>query len=657
MKKSETTARLGDKRDQCCTYEDELRKYGLRLSSVSFLEDDDEDERAAKKTRKRRRIDSEGGRGRRRRGKEEEVEETEEEATVRAKFDAHNARADAFIEREKCLFNDDDVDDEEEEEDAFVDLKAFVKSSSFGEKSVRVLGDGLAARYLKQVFGDDEEDVEEEEEEEQRFVTEEDVLDENFEKSEVWERIARGGDPGGGDTREDGNPGSRSRSRVVVSALESFESRAKIDRLCKKSKLVLVDVGIEDDRGSVFVVDSEQNTTSYDCLPRDLDESSLKKKEKAPSCVLENFPFQFSHCVEWSRQMFEKIFVKEAKKHHEEELERAAKEGCEGVYDEDFVEVDSSKRATRLFAELFITKIEAIRESFPRDKDDGKFWGDEKGKRFPEPFSKSDTEMTRVQTEFLLAAQTLYKLNYHGDRPRWDYSLRRFESLNGKARWDHAIFVETCALLRARTYRIDVPNYTYETHRDVLFDLPRKNPVAGFVAAKIAAREVQKILMDDEKKHRSRNSFFNVVTNDFVACECPSAFVKKTTNRSRNLPDLQWTIWSVINIECFLPGENTLGDFLQTFREQVGLEPACVGVGAALVYMEFMSKEKRATREKMSVVDAIRDTLNSRASLGKDEFEPIKRKNGEEEYVVLTVQAVDENDEDKDIPDVVVRVK
>ena len=653
MKKSETTARLGDKRDQCCTYEDELRKYGLRLSSVSFLEDDDEDERAAKKTRKRRRIDSEGGRGRRRRGKEEEVEETEEEATVRAKFDAHNARADAFIEREKCLFNDDDDD----EEDAFVDLKAFVKSSSFGEKSVRVLGDGLAARYLKQVFGDDEEDVEEEEEEEQRFVTEEDVLDENFEKSEVWERIARGGDPGGGDTREDGNPGSRSRSRVVVSALESFESRAKIDRLCKKSKLVLVDVGIEDDRGSVFVVDSEQNTTSYDCLPRDLDESSLKKKEKAPSCVLENFPFQFSHCVEWSRQMFEKIFVKEAKKHHEEELERAAKEGCEGVYDEDFVEVDSSKRATRLFAELFITKIEAIRESFPRDKDDGKFWGDEKGKRFPEPFSKSDTEMTRVQTEFLLAAQTLYKLNYHGDRPRWDYSLRRFESLNGKARWDHAIFVETCALLRARTYRIDVPNYTYETHRDVLFDLPRKNPVAGFVAAKIAAREVQKILMDDEKKHRSRNSFFNVVTNDFVACECPSAFVKKTTNRSRNLPDLQWTIWSVINIECFLPGENTLGDFLQTFREQVGLEPACVGVGAALVYMEFMSKEKRATREKMSVVDAIRDTLNSRASLGKDEFEPIKRKNGEEEYVVLTVQAVDENDEDKDIPDVVVRVK
>ena len=653
MKKSETTARLGDKRDQCCTYEDELRKYGLRLSSVSFLEDDDEDERAAKKTRKRRRIDSEGGRGRRRRGKEEEVEETEEEATVRAKFDAHNARADAFIEREKCLFNDDDDD----EEDAFVDLKAFVKSSTFGEKSVRVLGDGLAARYLKQVFGDDEEDVEEEEEEEQRFVTEEDVLDENFEKSEVWERIARGGDPGGGDTREDGNPGSRSRSRVVVSALESFESRAKIDRLCKKSKLVLVDVGIEDDRGSVFVVDSEQNTTSYDCLPRDLDESSLKKKEKAPSCVLENFPFQFSHCVEWSRQMFEKIFVKEAKKHHEEELERAAKEGCEGVYDEDFVEVDSSKRATRLFAELFITKIEAIRESFPRDKDDGKFWGDEKGKRFPEPFSKSDTEMTRVQTEFLLAAQTLYKLNYHGDRPRWDYSLRRFESLNGKARWDHAIFVETCALLRARTYRIDVPNYTYETHRDVLFDLPRKNPVAGFVAAKIAAREVQKILMDDEKKHRSRNSFFNVVTNDFVACECPSAFVKKTTNRSRNLPDLQWTIWSVINIECFLPGENTLGDFLQTFREQVGLEPACVGVGAALVYMEFMSKEKRATREKMSVVDAIRDTLNSRASLGKDEFEPIKRKNGEEEYVVLTVQAVDENDEDKDIPDVVVRVK
>jgi len=70
-----------------------------------------------------------------------------------------------------------------------------------------------------------------------------------------------------------------------------------------------------------------------------------------------------------------------------------------------------------------------------------------------------------------------------------------------------------------------------------------------------------------------------------------------------------------------------------------------------------MSKEKRAMREKMSVVDAIRDTLNSSASLSKEAFEPIKRKNGEEEYVVLTVQAVDEKDEDKDIPDVIVRVK
>ena len=86
---------------------------------------------------------------------------------------------------------------------------------------------------------------------------------------------------------------------------ESFESRAKIDRLCKKFKVVLVDVGIEDDRGSVFVVDSTQ-TIRNECLPRDLDESSLKKKEKA-LCVLENFPFQFSHCVEWSRHVFERI--------------------------------------------------------------------------------------------------------------------------------------------------------------------------------------------------------------------------------------------------------------------------------------------------------------------------------------------------------------
>ncbi|CAL6443758.1 unnamed protein product [Bathycoccus prasinos] len=613
---------LADKRDQPCTHEDELRTFGLLLSSFSSSssdEDDDDDKRAAKRRRK------------------EEDKETEDlnmddeerkRSVIRLKFDEYNSQADGFVGR-FC--------EEKEEEQQF--------EGEGVKERVHVLGDALVARCLRRMFHGEKDG------EESEFITEEDVLDADFEKSEVWSAIVAR--KSNGRSIDDGDE-SESRVRcVVVSALESFESRAKIDRLCKKFKVVLVDVGIEDDRGSVFVVDSTQNTTSYECLPRDLDES----KREGAVVVLENFPFQFSHCVEWSRHVFERVFVKEAKDHYEEELRRAEEEGGERVYDEGFVEADSANRANRLFVELFQTKIDAIRESFPRDKDDGKFWGDEKGKRFPEPVSNFKTEMKRVHTEFLLAAQTLYKLNYHNDRPTWDYSLRRFESLNGKARWDHAIFVETCALLRARTYRIDVPKYTYETHRDVLFDLPRKNPVAGFAAAKIASREIKKILLNEEKERRSQNSFFNVVTNDFVASECPSAFVETTTNRSRNLPDLQWTIWSVIDIDCFLPGKNTLGDFLQTFREQVGLEPASVGVGAALVYMEFMSKEKRAMREKMSVVDAIRDTLNSSASLSKEAFEPIKRKNGEEEYVVLTVQAVDEKDEDKGIPDVIVRVK
>jgi hypothetical protein len=620
---------LVDKRDQPCTHEDELRKFGLLLSS--FSSDENDDDKSATK-RRRKEEDKET--------RDLNVDDDERKRSIiRSKFDEYNSQADGFLGR-FC--------EEEEEEEQ---LRRRFEDDEGVKERVHVLGDALVARCLRRMFHGKKDG------EESEFITEEDVLDADFEKSEVWDAI--GARRTNGRSIEDGDENDSRVRVVVVSALESFESRAKIDRLCKKFKVILVDVGIENDRGSVFVVDSKQNTTSYECLPRDLDESSLKKKEKAPSCVLENFPFQFSHCVEWSRHVFERIFVKEAKDHYEEELRRAEEEGGERVYDEGFVEADSANRANRLFVELFQTKIDAIRESFPRDKDDGKFWGDEKGKRFPEPVSNFKTEMKRVHTEFLLAAQTLYKLNYHNDRPTWDYSLRRFESLNGKARWDHAIFVETCALLRARTYRIDVPKYTYETHRDVLFDLPRKNPVAGFVAAKIASREIKKILLNEEKERRSQNSFFNVVTNDFVASECPSAFVETTTNRSRNrnLPDLQWTIWSVIDIDCFLPGKNTLGDFLQTFREQVGLEPASVGVGAALVYMEFMSKEKRAMREKMSVVDAIRDTLNSSASLSKEAFEPIKRKNGEEEYVVLTVQAVDEKDEDKDIPDVIVRVK
>ena len=553
-----------------------------------------------------------------------------------------------------------------------------VGGGSDEEWKIFVAGEGVVANEIRKEFG-------------VRVVNDLDyfndasVMDSQFEER-VWDQFVSSSDA----------------CRVCVAALETFEARMKIDRLCVKTKkrqivepfMSVVDCGIEDDRGSVFVVHGGKKTRTYSCMPRDLDESSLKKYEKAPSCVLENFPFQFSHACEWARNVFENVFVTEAQESssamdvetNNADANALALRKCRNTKEEEKFLVAATYFANKLFVELFQKKLNDIRENFPKDKDEGKFWNDEKGKRFPIPLVISsdiaEEGGEELNEAFLKTARALYMTNYFGIIPvdiegqinkqhdddlfKDTYTtpadflgflkkteiqnipiasdtrisaacdIKRFETFNGK-RWDHALFVEACALLRAKTYRIDVPEYTYETHREVLFDLPKKNPVAGLVAAKIAKIEVIKLFTNNGV---IRNSFFNVRTNDFVSAECPDAFVKLRKNE----PDsASWTIWSVIDIDCSTEGRNTLGDFLRVFREEVGKKPECVGVGAALVYMEFMNKEKRALREKMSISDAIKDTVN------KD----LTFKIGSEDFVMLTVQAVDEKTgEDVELPDI-----
>ena len=152
---------LADKREQPCTHEDELRAFGLLLSSFSSDEDDDfaDNKRATKRRRK-----------------EEEDKETEDlnmddeeerkRSEIRSKFDEYNAQADGFVGR-FC--------EEKEEEKQF--------AGEGVKERVHVLGDALVARCLRRMFRGEKDG------EESDFITEEDVLDADFEKSEVWSAI------------------------------------------------------------------------------------------------------------------------------------------------------------------------------------------------------------------------------------------------------------------------------------------------------------------------------------------------------------------------------------------------------------------------------------------------------------------------------------
>ena len=86
---------LADKRAQPCTHEDELRAFGLLLSSFSSCSSDDfaDNKRATKRRRKEEDKDED---------KETmdlnmDDEEERKRSAVRSKFDEYNAQADGFV--------------------------------------------------------------------------------------------------------------------------------------------------------------------------------------------------------------------------------------------------------------------------------------------------------------------------------------------------------------------------------------------------------------------------------------------------------------------------------------------------------------------------------------------------------------------------------
>ena len=130
---------LADKREQPCTHEDELRAFGLLLSSFSSSDEDD-DFADNKRATKRRRKEEED--------KEETMdlnmddEKERKRSVIRSKFDEYNSQADGFVGR-FC--------EEKEEEQQFEGGKGV-------KERVHVLGDALVARCLRRMFHEEDGD-------------------------------------------------------------------------------------------------------------------------------------------------------------------------------------------------------------------------------------------------------------------------------------------------------------------------------------------------------------------------------------------------------------------------------------------------------------------------------------------------------------------
>ncbi|KAN0022843.1 hypothetical protein ACTFIU_005584 [Dictyostelium citrinum] len=88
---------------------------------------------------------------------------------------------------------------------------------------------------------------------------------------------------------------------VVVSALDNVEARLYLDKQCVSHALPLLESGTLGTKGHVQVI-----------LPF-LTESYASQKDpnekQTPFCTLKSFPTNLDHCIQWSRDKFEKFFA------------------------------------------------------------------------------------------------------------------------------------------------------------------------------------------------------------------------------------------------------------------------------------------------------------------------------------------------------------
>jgi len=208
---------------------------------------------------------------------------------------------------------------------------------------------------------------------------------------------------------------------LVVNAVDNVHARLYVDKKCVWHGKPLLESGTLGTKANSQVV-IPHKTQCYG-------DSQDPPEEAIPMCTLRNFPNQIEHCIEWGRDMFNRMFhdiPKEAVaflSNHQQFLEQLKKSTTQSGMKEQLQEiqrlVELKKNADFFkcveiakahFDEHFDFNIRNLLHMFPedhKDKDGQPFWSGPKRAPVPLPFDKSDS----LHVQFVLACANLIAFN------------------------------------------------------------------------------------------------------------------------------------------------------------------------------------------------------------------------------------------------------
>ncbi|KAK6992663.1 hypothetical protein R3P38DRAFT_3083443 [Favolaschia claudopus] len=468
----------------------------------------------------------------------------------------------------------------------------------------------------------------------------------------------------------------------VTNALDNISARLYMDTRCIFYEKPLLETGTFGTKGNVQVI-IPYATESY-ASSRDPPEHP----EQAPNCGL---PLTIRDTVQWSRTKFHQLFVDPAQTVNQYLTEAdfvdtlvkhtySARAGAEIAQITQFL--GSGKPATfedcvvwaRIeFETQFVNEIKQLLHALPKDTltaDGQPLWG--RAMLLPHPLEfDADNE---VHLEFIISAANLHAYNYGLPSktdsatvrslvqsvavpefiPRKETSKEDLSTLIAKlppatefaegyrlipAEFEndddannHLDFITAASNLRATNFGIAIAG-RFKTKRIAGNIVPALVTTASLVAG-LGSLELYKIIDGKNKPEDFKNAFINLAL-PFFGFSQPVAAEKKKHGSA------EWTMpW-----DRFKFSDNpTMQHVVDWFKTTHNLDLGLVSHGTSVLWSSFFPKAKAEERLRMNFRDLVERVSKTRVP-------PNARR------VVVEAIATDENDEDVDIPSIVVEIR
>lgn len=89
--------------------------------------------------------------------------------------------------------------------------------------------------------------------------------------------------------------------KLIINALDNFEARKYVNRICLGSDLPLIEAGSTGANGQVMPIWAAAGTECFECRDQPL-------QETYPVCTIRLTPEKPEHCIAWARYLFEALF-------------------------------------------------------------------------------------------------------------------------------------------------------------------------------------------------------------------------------------------------------------------------------------------------------------------------------------------------------------